>query len=32
MLTWTQLAAYLSVVVALCGGGVGLCYLLLWKE
>ena len=32
MLTWTQLVAYLSVVVALCSGGVGLCYLLLWKE
>jgi hypothetical protein len=32
MLTWTQLAAYLSVVAALCGGGVGLCWLLLWRE
>jgi hypothetical protein len=32
MLTWTQLAAYLTVVAALCGGGVGLCYLLLWRE
>ena len=32
MLTWTQLVAYLSVVAALCGGGVGLCWLLLWRE
>jgi hypothetical protein len=32
MLTWTQLAAYLSIVTALCGGGVGLCWLLLWRQ
>jgi hypothetical protein len=32
MLTWMQLAAYLSVVAAFCGGGVGLCWLLLWRE
>jgi hypothetical protein len=32
MLTWTELAAYLSVVAALCGGGVAFCWVLLWKE
>jgi hypothetical protein len=32
MLDWTQLAAYLSIVAALCGGGIGLCWLLLWRE
>lgn len=32
MLTWTELAAYLSVVTALCGGGVAFCWVLLWKE
>jgi hypothetical protein len=32
MLTWTQLAAYLSIVAALGGGGVGLCWLFLWRE
>jgi hypothetical protein len=32
MLTWTQLAGYMSIAVALCGGGVGLCWLLLWRE
>jgi hypothetical protein len=32
MLTWTQLAGYMSIVAALCGGGVGLCWLLLWRE
>ena len=32
MLTWMQLAAYLSIVATLCGGGIGLCWLLLWRE
>ena len=32
MLTWTELAAYLSVVAALCGGGAAFCWVLLWKE
>jgi hypothetical protein len=32
MLTWTQLAGYLSIVAALCGGGFGICWLLLWRE
>jgi hypothetical protein len=32
MLTWTELAAYLSVVVAMWGGGVALCYVWLWRE
>jgi len=32
MLTWTELAAYLSVVAALGGGGVAFCWVLLWKE
>ena len=32
MLTWTELAAYLSVVAALCGGGVAFFWVLLWKE
>jgi hypothetical protein len=32
MLTWSQLAVYLSIVAALCGGGIGICWLLLWRE
>jgi hypothetical protein len=32
MLTWIQLAGYMSIVAALCGGGVGICWLLLWRE
>jgi hypothetical protein len=32
MLTWTDMAAYLSVVVALWGGGVAACYLWLWRK
>ena len=32
MLTWTELVAYVSVVAALCGGGVAFCWVLLWKE
>jgi hypothetical protein len=32
MLTWMQLAGYMSVVAVMCGGGVGLCYLLLWRK
>jgi hypothetical protein len=31
MLTWGELAAYLSVVAALCGGGAALCWALLWR-
>jgi len=32
MLTWTELAAYLSVVTAMCGGGAALYWALLWRE
>jgi hypothetical protein len=32
MLTWTELAGYLSVVAACCGGGAALCWALLWRE
>lgn len=32
MLTWTELAAYLSVVAAVFSGGVALCYVALWRE
>jgi hypothetical protein len=32
MLTWTELAAYLSVVATCCGGGVALCWALLWRQ
>jgi hypothetical protein len=32
MLTWTELVAYLSVVAAVCGGGMVLCWALLWRE
>jgi hypothetical protein len=32
MLTWTELAAYLSVVVAVCGGGAALYWAVLWRE
>jgi hypothetical protein len=32
MLTWTQLGGYLSIVGAVFAGGLGLCYLVLWRE
>jgi hypothetical protein len=32
MLTWSELAAYLSVVAAVCGGGVAMCWALLWRQ
>jgi hypothetical protein len=32
MLTWTQLGGYLSIVVTVFAGGVGVCYLVLWRE
>jgi hypothetical protein len=32
MLTWTELAAYLSVVAAVCGGGAALYWAVLWRE
>jgi hypothetical protein len=32
MLTWMQLGGYLSIVATVCAGGVGLCYLVLWRE
>jgi len=31
MLTWIELAGYLSVLFALWGGGLGLCYMWLWR-
>jgi len=32
MLTWTELVGYLTVIFMLWGGGVGLCYMWLWRE
>jgi hypothetical protein len=32
MLTWVELAMYLSVVAAFCGGGAAVCWALLWRE
>jgi hypothetical protein len=32
MLTWTEFGGYLSVVSAVFAGGVGVCYLVLWRE
>jgi hypothetical protein len=32
MLTWTELAAYVSVVAALSGGGLAVCWTVLWRE
>lgn len=32
MVTWTELAAYLSVIVMVCGGGMALYYMWLWRE
>jgi hypothetical protein len=31
MLTWPELVAYLSVIFTVWGGGVGLCYMWLWR-
>ena len=32
MLTWMQLGVYLSIVFTVFSGGVGVCYLVLWRE
>jgi hypothetical protein len=32
MLTWSEFAAYMSVVAALCGGGAALGWALIWRE
>jgi len=32
MLTWLELAAYLSVVAALSGGGMAACWAFLWRQ
>jgi hypothetical protein len=32
MLTWSELAAYLSVVAALSSGGLAVCWAFLWRE
>jgi hypothetical protein len=32
MLTWTELAAYLSVILVVWGGGLALCYVWLWRR
>jgi hypothetical protein len=32
MLTWTELGAYLSIVFTMFAGGVGVCYLVLWRQ
>jgi hypothetical protein len=31
MLTWIELAGYLSVVATVWGGGLALCYVWLWR-
>jgi hypothetical protein len=32
MLSWPELAAYLSVVAAVTGGGLAACWAWLWRE
>jgi len=32
MITWSQFGAYTSVVVTIFAGGVGLCWLVLWRH
>jgi hypothetical protein len=32
MLSWTELAAYLSVVAVVTGGGLTACWAWLWRE
>lgn len=32
MLSWTELVAYLFVIFSMWGGGLGLCYMWLWRE
>jgi hypothetical protein len=32
MLTWTELAAYLSVIGTVWSGAMTLCYMWLWRE
>jgi hypothetical protein len=32
MLTWMQLGGYLSIVFTVFAGGVGVCYMVLWRE
>jgi hypothetical protein len=32
MITWTQFSAYVSVVATVAAGGVGLCWLMFWRQ
>jgi len=32
MVTWTELGAYTSVAVTMFAGGLGLCWLVLWRQ
>jgi hypothetical protein len=32
MVTWTQFGAYVSVATTVFAGGVGLCWLVLWRQ
>jgi hypothetical protein len=32
MVTWGQFGAYASVAVAIFAGGVGICWLVLWRQ
>jgi len=32
MITWSQFGAYASVVLMVFAGGVGLCWLVLWRQ
>jgi hypothetical protein len=32
MVTWTEFGAYTSVAVTMFAGGLGLCWLVLWRQ
>ena len=32
VITWSQFGAYASVVVTIFAGGVGICWLVLWRH
>jgi hypothetical protein len=32
MVTWTEFGAYASVAVTMFAGGLGLCWLVLWRQ